>query len=97
VSYGRITTSFVARTAMLSNAPIPARRTTSRPVQLGRLNMDLPVNCPLIRALMRVEAELILMDAEAMAHGRFEHRTSDQRRGDAFMELALRAADVRGN
>jgi hypothetical protein len=61
-----------------------------------RLNMDLPDNCPLIRALMRVEAELILMDADAMAHGRFEHRTSDQRRADAFMALALRAADVPG-
>jgi hypothetical protein len=62
-----------------------------------RLTMDLPVNCPLTRALMRVEAELILMDADAMAHGHFEHRTSDQRRADAFMALALRAADVPGN
>ena len=59
-----------------------------------RLNMDLPDNCALIRALMRVEAELILMDADAMAQGRFEHRTSDQRRADAFMALALRAADI---
>jgi hypothetical protein len=59
-----------------------------------RLTMELPDNCALIRALMRVEAELILMDADAMAQGRFEHRTSDQRRADAFMALALRAADI---
>jgi len=59
-----------------------------------RLSMHLPTNCPLIRALMRVEAELILMDADAMARGRFEPRTSDQRRADAFMALALRAADI---
>jgi hypothetical protein len=59
-----------------------------------RLNIDLPENCPLIRALMRVEAELILMDADAMARGRFAPRTSDQRRADAFMALALRAADI---
>ena len=61
-----------------------------------RLNMDVPANCPLIRALMRVEAELILMDADAMSSGRFEPRTSDQRRADAFMALALRAADIPG-
>ena len=62
-----------------------------------RLNMDVPENCALIRALMRVEAELILMDADAMSTGHFEPRTSDQRRADAFMALALRAADIPGN
>ena len=61
-----------------------------------RLSMNMPANCPLIRALMRVEAELMLMDAEAMARGRFEPRTNDQRRADAFMALALRAVDIPG-
>ncbi len=64
---------------------------------LVRLNMQLPNNCPLVRALMRVEAELIMMDADAMSTGSFEPRTSDQRRADAFMALALRAADIPGN
>jgi hypothetical protein len=59
-----------------------------------KLNMEMPSNCALVRALMRVEAELTVMDADAMSAGNFEPRTTDQRRADAFMALALRAADI---
>lgn len=47
----------------------------------------------LLRALMRVEAELLIHDAARVdAHG--EPRTQTQRRADAFVALALRVADA---
>jgi len=57
--------------------------------------LDTATGAPLARALMRVEAEMLLADAEAirpdLAGGM---RTPDQRRADAFLELAHRVHDA---
>ncbi|HVE46750.1 MAG TPA: DUF222 domain-containing protein [Acidimicrobiales bacterium] len=45
---------------------------------------------PLVRALMRAEAELLLEDAESIGSESPDERTSAQRRADAFMRLALK-------
>jgi hypothetical protein len=50
----------------------------------------------LLRALMRVEAELLLHDAERVDGTRGEPRTPAQRRSDAFVALTLRVADAFG-
>lgn len=49
---------------------------------------------PLVRALMRIEAELLLHDADLVHPSQLEPRTSDQRRADAFVALALRVQDA---
>jgi hypothetical protein len=46
-----------------------------------------------IRALMRVEAELLLHDADRITAGVGAVRTADERRADAFVALLLRAVD----
>ena len=56
----------------------------------GRMRM----NGPLWRAILRAEAELLLADADAMAAGRYEGRTQDQRRTDAFVLVAERLGEV---
>lgn len=56
----------------------------------GRLQM----NGPLWRAVLRAEAELLLADADAMAAGRYETRTQDQRRNDAFVLVAERLGEA---
>lgn len=48
----------------------------------------------LTRAIMRVEAELLLHDAEQVTPEFSEPRTASQRRADAFVALALRVADA---
>ena len=48
----------------------------------------------LLRALMRVEAELLLADADQVDASAVEPRTAEQRRADAFVALALRVADA---
>lgn len=48
----------------------------------------------LTRAIMRVEAELLLHDAEKVTSEFSEPRTAPQRRADAFVALALRVADA---
>jgi hypothetical protein len=65
----------------------------------GRLNMscdlDGPTGAPLARALMRVEAELLLSDAERVVPGVGPPiRTPDQRRADAFVALVCRVEDA---
>jgi hypothetical protein len=50
-----------------------------------------------VRAHMRIEAELLLADADAWATDDYEDRTSDQRAADALVELTKRvrqAADA---
>ena len=46
------------------------------------------------RAIMRIEAELLLDDADALEVGRREGRTADQRRHDAFVLLAVRVGEA---
>lgn len=60
------------------------------------VNGDLPpeVAPPFIRAIMRVEAELLLHDAEFVTVEEGEPRTPEERRADAFLALALRVTDV---
>ena len=43
---------------------------------------------PFFRALMRVEAELLLVDADRLGQEDHEHRTYEQRAADAFVVLA---------
>jgi hypothetical protein len=57
----------------------------------GRLSHD--DGACLLRALMRVEAELLLHDAERVGP-LGEPRTPAQRRSDAFVALTLRVADA---
>ena len=60
----------------------------------ARLEPD--VAAPLARALMRVEAELLLEDADAWGTEGYEARTSPQRCADAFVELVTRCAVATG-
>lgn len=59
------------------------------------VNGDLPpeVAPPFIRAIMRVEAELLLHDAELVTVEDGEPRTPEERRTDAFVALVLRVDD----
>ncbi|HET6921436.1 MAG TPA: hypothetical protein VFI46_18530 [Jiangellaceae bacterium] len=50
----------------------------------------------LLRAIMRIEAELLLADANEVGSSAAEPRTPQQRRADAFVALALRVADALG-
>ena len=45
------------------------------------------VGRPLVRALMRAEAEFSIEDADLSSVPREQHRTSDQRRADAFVRI----------
>lgn len=46
------------------------------------------VGAPVLRALRRAEAELLLQDADALGSEHYEDRTAGQRRADAFMLMA---------
>ena len=52
------------------------------------------MNGPLGRAILRAEAELLLADADEMAAGRYDGRTQDQRRTDAFVLVAERLGEA---
>lgn len=62
-------------------------------MQLKASNAEM---APLIRAIMRVEAELLLIDAELVDADHQDRRTSDQRRFDAFALIVYRVARARG-
>lgn len=49
---------------------------------------------PLFRAIMRVQAELLLQDADRLGHENWEERTHEQRSADAFVALGLRVIDA---
>ena len=72
--------------------------TAERPNGRYRINADLEsdVAAPLARALMRVEAELLLEDADAWGTDGYEDRTSPQRCADALAELLTRCAAATG-
>ncbi len=69
--------------------------TESQPDGSYVVNGDLPpdVAPPFIRAIMRVEAELLLHDAEQVTVEEGEPRTPEERRTDAFVALVLRVDD----
>jgi hypothetical protein len=49
---------------------------------------------PFVRALMRVEAELLLQDADLVGKPDTTLRTPEERRADALLALGLRLADA---
>ncbi len=49
---------------------------------------------PFFRALMRVQAELLLQDADRLGSEHWEDRTHEQRAADAFVALALRVGEA---
>jgi hypothetical protein len=65
----------------------------------GMVNFDIKLDfeeaAPLRRALMRIEADLLLEDADLIGEQHpTEERTDEQRRADALMELVLRVGDA---
>ena len=65
----------------------------------GRVRFDAELDgkegAPLARALMRVEAELLVKDAEKIsADRRVANRTPAQRRADALVAVVLRVQDA---
>lgn len=68
----------------------------AKPTRDGMLHVEtrLPstVAAPFTRALMRVEAELLLADADTVVESLNACRTSDQRRHDALIALSHRVA-----
>ena len=63
-------------------------------MQTATFSLEPRLGNPLIRALMRVEAELLLEDADRYGHADAEDRTHEQRACDALVALALRVADA---
>lgn len=49
---------------------------------------------PFFRALMRVQAELLLQDADRLGRENWEDRTHEQRAADALVALALRVVEA---
>jgi hypothetical protein len=64
------------------------------PAGTARVSGTVPMDGPLLRAMYRAEAELLLGDVEAMAAGIYEHRTPEQRRADAFVLLFERIGEA---
>jgi hypothetical protein len=56
---------------------------------------DREFGAPLLRALMRVEAELLTEDADLIGKADTQLRTPEERRADALVALSLRVADAR--
>jgi hypothetical protein len=63
------------------------------PARGGMAKVGGLIGAPAIRALMRLEAELLLADADAWATAWTLDRTPAQRRADAFMLLGKRLAE----
>ena len=60
-----------------------------------KLRLEPDAAAPLRRALMRVEAELLLEDADQLRPDNSDElRTEDQRRYDAFFELVQRLGET---
>lgn len=72
--------------------------TAERPDGMYQIDAHLEpdIAAPLARALLRVEAELLLRDADAWGTDGFEDRTSPQRCADALVELVTRCATATG-
>ena len=62
----------------------------------GSADVDLVIegSGPLMRALLRAEAELMVADALAMEAGTYVHRTTDERRHDALQLIFARLRGV---
>ncbi|NNH76014.1 hypothetical protein HLB23_40250 [Nocardia uniformis] len=66
--------------------------TTSSISEAGYFSAELPSHlmAPFTRAIMRIEAELLLHDADKVTAEAGEPRTHSQRRHDAFLALLMR-------
>lgn len=62
-------------------------KTRAGTVNVSAQRVPIEVIAPLLRALMRREARLLLEDAELVTEKADEPRTPDQRRADAFVDL----------
>jgi hypothetical protein len=62
----------------------------------GSWRLEPRLGIPLVRALMRIEAELLLGDADAYGSAQCEERTQPRRAADAFVTLTLRLGDALG-
>jgi hypothetical protein len=60
----------------------------------AKVSLEPRLGDPFVRALMRVEAELLLDDADLHGRPGAEPPTSEQRAADAFVALGLRVADA---
>lgn len=58
----------------------------------GTLSGNIQPQGPLLRAMFRAEAELLLEDAAEMANEEWEHRTQSRRGADALVRVAERLA-----
>ena len=58
------------------------------------MRLDPRLATPFIRALTRVQAELLLDGADRLGRDDWEDRTHEQRAADAFVALALRIGDA---
>ena len=63
-------------------------------MQTASFSLEPRLGNPLIRALMRVEAEFLLQDADHYGQPDAEQRTYEQRACDALVALGLRVADA---
>jgi hypothetical protein len=63
-------------------------------MQTASVSLEPRLGRPLMRALMRVEAELLLEDADRSGQLGAEDRNYEQRTCDALLALALRVADA---
>lgn len=73
---------------------ITCLRVTKGPGGWGILSGQLPQDLaqPFTRALMRIEAELLLDDADTLMTTSGEPRTQSERRADALVAMVLRLA-----
>ncbi len=58
------------------------------------MELEPRLGTPFMRALMRVEAELLLEDADRFGENDHEVRTNEQRAADALVALAFRVTDA---
>jgi hypothetical protein len=49
--------------------------------------LDMPAGAPLLRAVLRAEAELLIEDADRLDDPEYEGRSPEQRRSDAFRRM----------
>jgi len=74
------------------------RQPKMRPDGMAEYHAELPpeVAAPLFAALMRIDAELLALDADLVSSGAPLPRTPEQRTADALIELSRRVCECLG-
>jgi hypothetical protein len=83
-------TVFGESASLIVEALLPAlenRRTDPDGMCRVEIKLEPRLGTPLMRALMRAEAQLLLEDAEILGTAEYEDRTPEQRRLDALLEI----------